>query len=149
MAYASLEDLIALAGRDEVQNQTDRDGAAGDIVAAVAEAALEAATAEIDGWLSRRFVTPLNPVPPMARDWTTTTARYRLWLASTGGPPEHVRAAYQDARRDMQAAADGRLALPAAVPPAAAPAPGGGVKAHLPPRQIGPRRLGDFLGEFK
>lgn len=148
MTYAALDDLIALAGREEVVSLTDRDGATGDVVEAVAAAALTAAAAEIDGWLAARYAAPLSPVPPQVKDWCAATARYRLWLFSPQGPPDFVRAAYDDAKGMMRAAADGRLVLTAAAPPAPAPSPGGGALAHQPTRQIGPRRLGDFLGDF-
>lgn len=137
MTYAALDDLIALAGRDEIVSLTDRDGTAGDVVEAVADAALAA-----------RYAVPLSPVPPQVKDWCVAVARYRLWLSSPQGPPDFVRAAYEDAKGMMRAAADGRLVLTAAAPPAPAPSPGGGVLAHQPPRQIGPRRLADFLGDL-
>lgn len=120
MAYATLADLIARFGEEEITQRTDRVNA-GTPDAAIAARALDDASAEIDGYLATRYQLPLPTVPAMLARIACDIARYRLWedLAS----PE-VRQRYEDARRLLESISRGvvSLGLPANLPPAAQPA---------------------------
>lgn len=119
MAYATLADLVARYGEEEVKQRTDRTGA-GAIDAAVAQRALDDATAEIDGYLASRYTLPLPTVPAHLARIACAIARYRLWedLAS-----ERVRQDYEDAVKLLAAIARGTvsLGLPATLPPESRP----------------------------
>lgn len=130
MPYATLDDLIARYGEEELLQRTDRAGA-GTLNPAVADQALADASAEMDGYLASRYRLPLPSVPEVLRRICCAIARYRLWedLAS-----ERVRQDYEDARRFMEALSRGdvSLGLPADLP---APQPVAGV-AHAAPARV-------------
>lgn len=115
MAYASVADLIARYGEEELIQRTDRVGA-GVVDAAVAGQALDDAAAEMDGYLASRYRLPLPTAPAMLARVNCAIARYRLWedLAS-----ERVRQDYEDAVRFLTAIARGTvsLGLPDTLPP--------------------------------
>jgi phage gp36-like protein len=110
--YAAFADLVARYGEAEIAQLTDRDtppsGAADE---AVAERALLDADAEIDAYLAGRYALPLASPPPVLRRVACDIARYRLWDDRAS---EEVRLRYEDARRLLQAIADGHVALGAA-----------------------------------
>jgi phage gp36-like protein len=80
--YATLDDLLAAFGEDELLAITDR-GNTGAVDAALAGAALSRAASEADSYLARRYAVPVaDPVPPVLTAAVCDIARYRL----TGGP---------------------------------------------------------------
>lgn len=107
MAYATLQDMIARYGEEELIARTDRVGA-GAVDRAVAERALDDASVEIDAYLGTRYRLPLPQVPGLVVRLCCAIARYRLWedLAS-----ERVREDYQDARRVLEGLARGTVTL--------------------------------------
>jgi phage gp36-like protein len=115
MAYATVADLVARYGEEEIKQRTDRLGA-GAIDAAVAQQALDDAAAEIDSYLASRYTLPLPTAPAILSRLNCTIARYRLWedLAS-----DRVRQDYDDAMRFLTALARGTvsLGLPDTLPP--------------------------------
>lgn len=119
MAYATVADLVARYGEDEMIQRTDRVNA-GVIAQDIAQKALDDAAAEIDGYLASRYKLPLPTVPPHLARIACAIARYRLWedLAS-----ERVRQDYEDSRRFLEALAKGTvsLGLPDTLPPEARP----------------------------
>jgi phage gp36-like protein len=119
MAYATLTDLTARAGTEEILQVADRD-ASGAADPAVIDAALAAADRQIDAALGVRFALPLDPVPGIVRDWAVAIARY---LLHRDGPPDYVVRDHTLALAALRDAAAGRLALPDLAGLAAAPAP--------------------------
>jgi len=110
MAYATPADLVARYGADEVRQLTDRElPAQGDPVDAVAQTALDDASATVDGFIGTRYSTPLGATyPPEIVRVTCEIARYALHGV---GVPETVRLNYADALRWLRSVADGKLAL--------------------------------------
>lgn len=93
MAYASVADMVARFGDLEVIQITDRnqDGLIDD---AVAQVALEDATAEIDAYLGR-FKRPFEDTPPVLVRLCCDIARYRLTAASGVLITEEIRNRYK------------------------------------------------------
>lgn len=141
MPYATLQDLIDRFGDAELLALTDRaDPPAGAVDAAVAQKGLDAAVAEIDGYLATRYALPLAVVPPLVRELACTIARYRLWK---DGRPEAVRQDYEDASRQLRQIAEGTITLDTGT--ADAPTPTGGVKSVSAPRVFDAAGLRGFL----
>lgn len=119
MSYASVADLVARYGEEELQQRTDRVDA-GVVDHAVAQDALDDATAEMDAYLAARYQLPLATVPVHLTRICCAIARYRLWedVAS-----ERVRQDYDDAIKFLAALARGTvsLGLPATLPETARP----------------------------
>ena len=95
-AYATLADLTARAGEEEILQVADRDGDAvadADVVAA----AIATAESEINGYIGARYRLPLAEVPELVKTWAVSIARYHL---HRDGAPEHV-------VRDWKSAMDG------------------------------------------
>ncbi len=126
MPYATLADLTARFGDEELTQLTDRLGA-GVVDAAVAGAALAEAEAEIDAYLAGRHALPLATVPPILVRIACDIARYRL---ATDAPLEEVRKRYEDARRLLENLAAGRVTL--GLPAVDQPAVVGGVAVSAP-----------------
>lgn len=84
MAYATLDDAIALYGLGEVDAALDRarDAAVDADAIAIFETALEAASSEIDTWLAARYDVPVSPVPAAIRVMTIDLAIHRVALRS-------------------------------------------------------------------
>lgn len=113
MSYAALSDFVAAFGEREATELTDVAGA-GVPDAAVYAAAAADVDAEIDGYLSGRYVLPLAPVPRLVVRIACDMARYRLWREQAS---DEVRRRFEDARRLLEAIAAGRVRIGAAVPP--------------------------------
>jgi len=113
--YATVADLIARVGETEIIRLTDRaDPPSGAIGVAVAEDALTAATAEVDGYLSTRMTVPLSPTPRLIRDLTVTLAWARLWTIDR---PETLQKDREAALATLRALADGSVSLGIPNPP--------------------------------
>lgn len=108
MTYATLDDLIARAGIDEIRQvaDRDRDGAPDpDVVSG----ALSHADNTINGYVRARYSLPFNDVPDLVRTWAVSIARHFLHRA---GPPDYVVADYKDALGALKDVAAGRMGLP-------------------------------------
>lgn len=106
--YATLADLIARTGADEILQVADRDfdGVAdADVVAS----ALASADETINGYLAVRFSIPLVTVPELVAKWAVSIARYHL---HRNGPPDYVVRDYNLALAELKDAAAGRMAIP-------------------------------------
>lgn len=105
MAWATQADLEARYGADAIA----------DLVlggASVADA-LADAEAEAAGWVGRVATLPLSSVPDALKRIVCTIARYNLWRRDLA--EDHpVYIAYRDARKELEAIAAGRIALPIA-----------------------------------
>lgn len=142
MTYCTLTDLIEAYGETAVLQRADRDG---DGVADpdVVRAASAAATAEIDGWISRRYAVPLADPPPRIRQAAVALA----WFYLHGGAlpdGDPVRLDYVNQLKWLQAVAAGGADVPGASPAAGSAAAASGAAF------AGPRRLlsRDSLREF-
>lgn len=110
MSYATIDDLSARMGEDELLQVADRDisGAAdGEVVAA----ALNQADDRINAALGVRFRLPLSSTPAVVKAWAVSIARYTL---HRDGAPDHVVRDYKEAIADLDRAARGTLAVPGA-----------------------------------
>lgn len=121
MSYATLDDLIARAGVEEILDVADRDGD-GTPDPDVVLAALAAADEAVNTYLAGRYVLPLSSVPSPVRTWAVAIARYRLHLHA---PPDYVVRDYKDALSELRLAASGTIALVGAAGVVPATAPGG------------------------
>lgn len=109
--YATLDDMTAAFGLDELVEITDRDHTDAVDVALVDEALLRAAS-EADSYLARRYPVPIaSPVPPVLVAAVCDIARYRL----TGGPASEtdpILARYRQVIKWLERVADGKADLP-------------------------------------
>jgi phage gp36-like protein len=94
--YATLADLLARAGEDEILQVADRD-TDGVPDPAVIASAIATAESEINGYIGARYRLPLASVPELVTTWAVSIARYHL---HRDGAPEHV-------VRDWKSAMDG------------------------------------------
>ncbi len=110
MSYASLDDLIARAGIDEIRQVADRDRD-GTPDPEVIAGALGHADNIINGYVRTRYSLPFVTVPELVNTWAVSIARHFLHRA---GPPEYVVADYKDAVAGLKDVSAGRIGLPVA-----------------------------------
>ncbi len=103
MPYASLPDLIARFGEDEIVQLTDTDGSHEPDAVVVARA-LADADAEIDAALAGRYTLPLAQVPELLRRIACDLVRELLY---TDTLPEVVKQRAQTARGLLRGVASG------------------------------------------
>lgn len=141
MSYAALADLISHAGDLEILQVADRDDdgiADPDVIAA----ALAKADERINAWLGGRVQLPMSTVPAIVKSWAVSIARYHL---HRDGAPDHVVKDYDDAVKELQAAAAGKIALPG-VDGIAPPAPSGsGITSSCPDAVFTRKNMEGFL----
>ncbi|KXA72494.1 gp436 family protein [Bordetella hinzii] len=115
--YASVADLVEQFGETEIVELTDRDQA-GEIDTAVAERALEDASAEIDGYLAARYRLPISEPLRLLTLLAADIARYRL---QRGVATDQARQRYEDAVAMLKRIQSGQMNMPLATrPPAVA-----------------------------
>jgi phage gp36-like protein len=107
MLYASVADLQGRYGDLLSQILGRVDPESNDQVTA----ALEDATAEVDGFLQGRYTLPLQPVPRMITQLTVDIVIYRLLPLRPEVTSEDARGRYKDARATLTAIRDGRMDL--------------------------------------
>ena len=134
--YATLADLIARAGQSEIDQLADRDGANGPD-ADVIEEALADASSLIDGYVATKYPLPLTQTPPLLKTWATSIA---IYLLHRFGAPDHIRTDYEDALSGLEDVAAGRVTLPVAGTPQAAPTTGTHA-GYAPPPVFTPDKL--------
>lgn len=134
--YCALSDIAAAYGDGVVLELTDRDR---DDVAdpAVVAAALDAAAAEIDGWLAKRYATPLVNPPPRIKQAAVVIAWHALHQGNGLRDNDPVRLDYGNQIKWLQAVASGAADLPGVSPAGA----GGGAAAASGAAFIGPARV--------
>ncbi len=113
-AYISQQDLIDYLDEQEVLDLADRDGD-GTPDSAVIDQAIDKATGEIDAAVCGRYSVPLTYVDGFVRRIALDLARYYLY---DDEPTDRVRIAYETARGDLDAVAEGRRLLAGAEPAA-------------------------------
>ena len=139
--YATIADMIQAFGTDELIELTDRaDPPLDAIDETVLNAALAAASSEIDGYVGAVAKLPLASVPDNLRGLACVITRYRL---STDQSQGRVRQDYEDAVTTLRDIARGLIKLD--VPdggPAPEPAPAAKVLGKSAPQIFTPERLG-------
>jgi phage gp36-like protein len=109
VTYATVADLRDRLGLARLTQLTDiEDPATGVPNDAVAQRALEDASAEIDGYLIGRYALPLAAAPAVLRVHALTIAHYRL-LGHTAD--EATQADYKATRSYLMAVAEGKVSL--------------------------------------
>ncbi|MCW5711268.1 DUF1320 domain-containing protein [Shinella sp.] len=108
MSYATLADLIARAGEQEIIEvaDRDRDGTADPDV--IAEALVHADNL-VNGYVRAQYTLPFAVVPDLVRTWAIAIARHRLHHQ---GPPDYVIDDYKDAIACLKDVAAGKITLP-------------------------------------
>lgn len=109
MPYASLADLIAAAGEDEILQVADRDNDGVPDAVVIAEA-LERADSTINASIAVAYTLPIVPAPAILGTWAVSLARYFL---HRDGPPEHVVRDHKYTLQALKEAAEGKLKLTA------------------------------------
>lgn len=112
MTYATRQDLIDRYTESELARLTDQVSATV-IDDAVVGRALADSDAEIDGYVSARYATPLSPPPALIVQLACAIARFRLWADTA---TSRVRQDYEDAIARLKAISAGDMALPGATP---------------------------------
>lgn len=141
MTYATLADLIARAGEDEILQVADRDGD-GVADASVISRALSDADDIVDARLAARYQVPLTSTPAIVNGWAVSIARYFL---HRDGAPEHVVRDYTTALNDLKDAAAGKFPVPDAAGIAPAESTSGSVTAYGSAPVFSKDRLEGFL----
>jgi len=126
MAYITLQQLIDEFGEDHLIQLTDRTGL--DVIdVGVLNAYIAEIDNDIDGYLHRRYDTPIDPVPAALRMRIMDIVRYRLFHHQA---TEEVEARYKMAIRWLEDIRDNRMDLPG-VPLKTS---GGGIAGYAPDR---------------
>lgn len=142
MAYITKELLserlgVTLYARltDRVQGTTAND--------TVGQQLVEAAEAEVNSYLARRYATPVDldtrpELSAVLRARVLDVAEYLAWKGSpfVSDPPQRVQALYAGALRWLEQVTAGQVALPAAAPPA-----GSTAQPAAPQYAASPRRF--------
>lgn len=109
MAYAAAVDLQARYPQTRLAELSDPDGA--DVQEAKLTTALADASAEMDGYLGRRYSLPLPQVPPVLQRTACDIAIYRLMSLLPKETVADARRRYEDAIEWLADLADGRIKL--------------------------------------
>lgn len=117
--YIDPRAYIARYGVEELVQLTD-DLGTGQVGRPLFFAALADATAEIDGYLAKRYLTPLSPIPALISNVCADITRYRLHRHAV---TEDVETRYRDAIKTLERLAQGVMVLPDVA--TASPASGG------------------------
>lgn len=108
MTYAIKQNLIDRFGEGELIQLTDR-GGLGEVDAAVVDRALADADAEINGYLTARYILPLtSPLPTILEKLACDIARYQLYDKKV---TEAVETRYKNAVSMLRDVAAGRAQL--------------------------------------
>jgi len=140
MAYITSAQLSERLGTTLYARLTDRvNGTTAN--SAVAQQIVDEAEAEANGYLARRYATPVNLTahPELAnllQARVLDLAEWTAWKSTpfVSDPPQRVHALYAEALRWFQEVAQGRLSLPAAAPPSARTADDDGPRYVAGPR---------------
>jgi phage gp36-like protein len=109
MAYCSESDLQARFGNEEIADLLDRDNDSSADTGALTSAQSDC-DATIDGYISGRYDTPIDPVPTVIVNLASNIVRYILWGNRV---PEEVRKRYEDSIKTLKDIQAGKFSLPA------------------------------------
>jgi len=123
MAYITIVQLSERLGATLYARLTDRvNGTTAS--STVAQRIVDEAEAEADGYLARRYETPVNltahpELVNILEARVLDLAEWAAWKSTpvVSDPPQRVHALYAEALRWFQDVAQGRLSLPASAPP--------------------------------
>ncbi|WP_299370430.1 DUF1320 domain-containing protein [uncultured Tateyamaria sp.] len=111
MSYTTLSELSERYGADFLVGLTDRgEVATGQIDADVVDRAILEAQATIDGYVKRRYVLPLTPVPALI---ATLARQITIYTLHVYEPNPKITAEYEAALRQLREIASGVIALDA------------------------------------
>jgi phage gp36-like protein len=110
MTYASLEEIKAVIPERDLILLTDDTGAADTVDDAKVILALEDATAEINGYLSKRVTLPLENPPRILAVHCREIARYRLF-ANRGTVTETIQKMYDASIVYLKMVAEGKVSI--------------------------------------
>lgn len=111
-AYATVTDMITRFGETEMIRLTTPSGADMDaVVCEKAEAALADASAQIDTYLRKRYMVPLDLVPPEIGRACCILARYDLYLGEDKQPSDQVKETRAEVVRWLGEISLGRVLL--------------------------------------
>lgn len=119
MAYATSLDIETIYGSEILDAVSDRDRTGTRNELAI-QAALDAASAEIDTYIGNRYTTPLQSVPPYIRQICVDITVYRLAL-DIAPRTEEMRLRYMDAIAYLRSVSEGKIDLPVTEDPNAPP----------------------------
>jgi phage gp36-like protein len=144
MAYATAADLEAAFGVKELILLADRDRDQTPDPAVMARA-IEDAEGEINSYLAKRYVLPLDPVPAQIRAITCDIARYRMDAAN---PRTATKERYEAALATLRDLSIGKATLGASAAlagdPASNQAPPAQVHFYEPEKAFSDDRLAGF-----
>lgn len=110
MAYATFSDIALEMDNAQLIRLTDDQGA-GEADQDVVQSFLDSASEIIDGKIGMRYSLPIDPVPTIFRRWNIDIAVYLMLGRRTGGPDDHWKVRYDNATRDLDSVATGRMGL--------------------------------------
>ncbi|MXV43910.1 DUF1320 domain-containing protein [Saccharibacter sp. 17.LH.SD] len=114
MSYATLADMIDRYGREEIETTTpDRDSPRGTLDEARVSRILSDASSTVDSYLQRRYVVPIQPVPPVVVRICCQLARFDLANGGSNVPSEQIRAGQQAAMAWLRDVVAGKATLDA------------------------------------
>ena len=107
MAYATIDDLYLMYGETNVKNLLVDEG---DLTPFTQ--GLKNASSQIDGYLNKRYKTPLKAVPDIVKEWTCSIAYYKRSLEYGSGLTEEKRKRYDDIFKYLKDIAKGDANIP-------------------------------------
>ena len=112
MAYATVHDMVARFGSTElIRLTTPSDQEMDGIVTEVADVALTSASALMDSYIGRRYLTPMDLPPPIVTDICCDIARFRLSTGDQKTTSEEVRQRHKDAMAWLNDVSLGKVVL--------------------------------------
>jgi phage gp36-like protein len=130
--YATQQDMIDAYGSDAVTLAADRDGD-GQADAGVIDAALAAATSEMDSYIGAKYTLPLNSTPAVLTDKCVDIALYRL-SQRPGAMTDEIKDRFEKALAWLRDVSRGVVSL--GVDPSPPSQGGGGVQLVSGPRRF-------------
>jgi len=114
MAYLTAQEYVDRYGEREtllLTSEATQGSVANTYDTAKVEEALEDATEEVEGYIARRYTTPLVDVPKVVRGWVAAIARFKLYQVSTR-VNENVKDAADRAYAQLRDLVAGKMNLP-------------------------------------
>ena len=110
-AYSTVAALVARYGEEELVQLTSSMEDPTVMVEARAQAALEAASAELDAYIGVRRPCPVDPIPAILQELAEDVAIYKLTTLRSRGGTEDARKRYEDAMKLVRDYAKGLASL--------------------------------------